>query len=150
MRFDGLELAPPEDFAVEEASLTLRAPAGPREPRMLQKQLPVRANLIVHRRRVGDAATLDLLAAEVTAELVSSVVGLEGLHRDPITYADGASGFVVGYEMPMREVAALRQFHALRLDDGVFTDVTLTVDSLTLNDRAKERWYQVLAATRLA
>lgn len=148
VRFDGLVFDPPADLRPEEALLTLRAPPGPSDPRLLQKQVPVRANLIVHRRRVGAEATLPLMVAEVSAELVSTVIGLRGLATEDIRFADGVVGVIVSFEFPMREVAAARQFHALRLDDGVLTDLTLTVDGLTLNDAAKKKWLDVLSSTR--
>lgn len=150
MRFDGLELTPPPDFQVEEASLSLRAAPGATDPRLLQKQIPIRANLIVHRRRVSAASTLSLLVAEVTAELASTVVGIRGLATEDIVFDDGQKGVVVGFEFPMKEVAAVRQFHALRLDDGIFTNLTLTVDGMTLNDAAKKRWWAVLTSARMA
>ncbi len=148
MRFDGLTFDPPADLAPEEATLILRAPPGPSDPRLLQRQLPVRANLIVHRRRVGPEATLPLMVAEVSAELVSTVTGLRALATEDLRFADGAPGVIVSFEFPMREVAAARQFHALRLDDGVLTDLTLTVDGLTLNDAARKKWFDVLASAR--
>ncbi|MBI2372424.1 MAG: hypothetical protein HYV07_00360 [Deltaproteobacteria bacterium] len=148
MHFDGLELQPPANFETEETILSLRAPPGPSDPRLLQKQIPVRANLIVSRKRVGPLATLPLLVAEVSAELVSTVVGLRGIANEEIRFADGVVGVIVSFEFPMREVAAARQFHALRLDDGIFTDLTLTVDGLTLNDSAKKEWLEVLVSAR--
>lgn len=146
MLFDGLELQPPADFQVEESMLTLRAPPGVSEPRMLQKQIPVRANLIVHRRRVGANATLALLAGEVTAELASTVIGLRNLTTEPIKFDDDRDGVIVAFEFPLRDVAGVRQFHALRLDGEIFTDVTLTVDGTTLNDAAKQKWLAVLTS----
>lgn len=148
MRFDGLSFDPPPELVQEEVILTLRAPPGPIESRMLQRQIPVRSNLIVHRKQVGANATLPLLVAEVSAELVSGVVGLKGLATEPIRYADGVEGVIVSFEFPMRDVAAARQFHALRLDDGVLTNLTLTVDGMTLNDGAKKKWFDVLASAR--
>ena len=148
MRFHGLSFEPPAELVAEEALLTLRAPPGPSDPRLLQKQIPVRANLIVHRRRVGAEATLALLSAEVSAELASTVVGLRGLASEELTFADGVRGVIVSFEFPMREVASARQFHALRLDGDTFTDLTLTVDGLTLNDATKNKWLDVLASAR--
>ncbi|MBI4816578.1 MAG: hypothetical protein HY791_09980 [Deltaproteobacteria bacterium] len=148
MRFDGLELSAPDDFVVEETTIALRAPPGPTESRILQKQFPIRPNLIMNRKRVGLGATLALLTAEVTAELASTIIGLRALATDEIRFDDGCEGIIVSFEFPMREVASVRQFHALRLDDGIFTDVTLTVDGMTLNEAAKAKWLTVLSSAR--
>lgn len=149
MRFQGLEISPPDDFAVEESSLTLRAPPGETESRLLQKQLPIRANLIVNRRHVGPEAPLAILTAEVTAELASSVEGLKDLKTESFTFVDNVEGMLVSFRFDFREAAAVRQFHALRLDDGVFTNLTLTVDGLKLDDRTKAAHMATLASARI-
>lgn len=148
MLFDGLQVDQPPEMVIEESMLTLRSPPGPSTPLALQKQIPVRPNLIVHRRRVGPNATMSLLVGEVSAELASTIIGMKGLATEQITYTDGKQGVIVSFEFPMREVASVRQFHALRLDDDVFTDVTLTVDGTTLNDAAKNKWRNVLLSAR--
>ena len=111
----------------------------------MQKQTPIRPSFIVHRREVGDTA-LELLAGEVTAELVASIGGLSALTTETLAYADGARGFIVSFDFAAAEVGTARQYHALRKDGGVLTTLTLTIDKLSLNDATKQKWLALLSS----
>lgn len=145
----GLRLVAP-DFVVDEVMISLRAPAPvAADPRVLRKQTAIRPSLIAHRRSVGSVATLELLTGEVVAELVSSIAGLSALTSESFSYDDAAIGTLVGFDFPAAEVGTARQYHALRLDDGVLTTLTLTIDALTLNDAGKAAWLKILSSTRI-
>lgn len=146
----GLNLDLPADFTVDEVMVSLRGASVSdlKDPRMLQKQHPVRPSLIVHRRHVGTEAALDLLCAEICAELINSVDGMQDLRTEPFAFDDGAQGSVVIFDFPARHGARVRQFQAARLDGPMFTTLTLTVDAVTLTDKLKETYFKSLASTR--
>lgn len=147
MRFAGLAIDTPADFTVDQAMISFRAPPPTAiEPRLLQKQTPIRPSLIVHRRDVGDAASLPVLAGEITAELVSSISGLSALTTESFAYADGAPGILVGFDFGADEVGTARQYHALRKDERILTTLTLTIDKLTLNEPTKTKWLKLLSS----
>lgn len=149
MHHAGLSLNAPPDMVIEQSMFALRAPPSAAvDARLLHKQTPIRTSLIVHRREVGAVATLEVLAGEVAAELVSSVSGLSGLVTEAFDYEDGAIGFLVSFDVAAAEVGTARQFHALRKDDTVLTTLTLTLDKLQLTDDGKRRWFDVLASAR--
>jgi hypothetical protein len=147
----GLRFDPPDGFLADEVMVSLRAPPPQLvDPRVLQKQVPVRANLIVHRRRIGDEADLELCAGEICAELVNSVVGMQSLTTERFAFDDGAPGMIVGFDFPAAEAATVRQYQALRIDDGVLSILTLTIDGARLNDDAKATWLKCLSSARPA
>ena len=148
MQHAGIRFDPPDDFVVDQVTFSLRGPApASGDPRVLQKQTAIRPTLIVHRRDVGAHAPLEILAGELTAELVTSVPGLSELASEEMRFSDGAPGVIVSFAFALDEVGTARQFHAMRKDGAVLTTVTLTVDKLALTDAAKERWLGVLAST---
>lgn len=132
----GLNFAPPKDFDVSEVMVTLRGPdtSALREARALQPQFPIRPNLIVHRRPAPDGAELDLLTAEMCAELLTTVDGIKDLKTDELTLADGAAGRLVSFDFPAGKAMTVRQFQAVRLDDAALWTMTLTLDSASLTD----------------
>jgi hypothetical protein len=147
MQHAGLRLEPPPDFVVDQVMFSYKGPAATAgDPRVLQKQTALRPTLIVHRREVGEAAALEILAGEITAELATSVPGLSELASEEMRFKDGAPGIIVSFAFALEEVGTARQYHALRKDGGVLTTLTLTVDKLALNDAVKERWLSVLAS----
>lgn len=147
MSLAGLSLTPPPDFVVDQTMITWRAPAPTQgDPRFLHKQAAIRPNLIIHRREVGANVPLEVLAGEVTAELVSSVPGLGALTSESFTFADGTLGIIIGFDFSAATLGSARQYHVLRKDGGVFTTMTLTLDKLTLNDAARARWMTFFAS----
>lgn len=148
MAIHELPFEAPAGFEVSEVMLTLKGPAVDDlvDPRMLQKQRAIRPNLIVHRRPIADAATLDLVVAEMCAELLTSIPSLQDLKTTPFTFADGAKGSVVQFDFAAGKAAAVRQFQAVRVDAGALVTLTLTVDHTTLNDATLARYMQSLAS----
>lgn len=144
----GLPFAPPEGWAVTEVMVQLKGPPVDelKDPRMMQSQYPLRPNLIVHRRQIPTGADLDMVAAEICAELVHSIEGMRDLSTNELAFADGHAGRVVQFDFPAGKAATVRQFQALRLDDDVLTTLTLTVDATTLNDERKDSYFQSLAS----
>lgn len=142
----GLQFTPPSEFAPDEFMVTMRGPpvGNLKDPRMPQKQFPVRPNLIVHRRVTGAAASLGLLCSEICAELVGSIPAMKDLHAEPFGFDDQATGMMVVFDFPAGK-ATVRQFQAMRLDNGVLTTLTLTVDSTTLTDALKAGYYRSMA-----
>jgi hypothetical protein len=144
----GLRFDPPDGFTADEAMLSLRAPPQDLvDPRALQKQWPIRPSLIVHRRGVGDTE-LELLAGEIVAELVNSIVGMQALTTERFAFDDGAPGMIVGFDFPAPQASTARQFQALRTDAGVLTILTLTVDGLRLTPPEKAKWLACLSSAR--
>jgi hypothetical protein len=147
MQHAGLTLDTPSDFIIDQTMVSFRAPPPTGgDPRVLQRQTAISPSLIVHRRFVGNEAALEILAGEVTAELVTSIDGLSALTTEAFSFADGAPGLLVGFDFGAEEVGTARQYHAMRKDGAVLTTMTLTIDKLTLNDAQKTRWLQVLAS----
>lgn len=146
----GLQLDLMPDFAVDEVMVSLRGPevGGLKDPRMLQKQLPVRPSLIIHRRVVGNSAALDMLVGEICAELISSINGMQDLRTEALAFDDGARGSMIVFDFPVSAGARVRQFQAARLDGPVLTTLTLTVDAVTLNDKARDAYLKSLASVR--
>lgn len=145
----GLKLDLLPDFSVDEVMVSMRGPSVQdlKDPRMLQKQLPVRPSLIVHRRIVGTAAALDMLVGEICAELIGSIQGMENLRTEPFAFDDGAAGTLIVFDFPV-SMARVRQFQVARLDGGALTTLTLTVDAVTLTDKLRETYFKALASTR--
>ena len=146
MRHGGLRFDPPADFTIDQTMVSLRAPPPTSgDPRVMQRQTAIRPSLIVHRRDVGDTA-LEVLAGEVTAELVASIGGLTGLSTESFAFTDGATGLIVGFDFAAAEVMSARQFHALRKDGPLLTTLTLTVDKLSLNEAGRAKWLTMLSS----
>jgi hypothetical protein len=143
----GLKLDTPNDFVIDQAMISFRAPAPTTgDPRVLHKQTPIRPSLIVHRRDAGAESDIGILAGEITAELVTSVPGLSALTTESFSFVDGAPGILVGFDFGAPEVGTARQYHALRVDGPILTTLTLTIDKLTLNEPTKAKWLGVLAS----
>jgi hypothetical protein len=147
MQIAGLTIDVPADLTPDQAMLSLRAPSPARpDPRVLQKQTSIRTSFIVHRRDVGAAAELGVLAGEVMAEFATSIAGLSALTTESLSFIDGAPGIIVSFDFGAVEVGTARQFHALRKDGSVLSTLTLTVDKLTLNEEKKAHWFSVLSS----
>jgi hypothetical protein len=149
MQHGGVRFTPPPEFTLDQTLVSMRAPpptAG--DPRVLHKQTAIRPSFLVHRRDVGDTP-LEVLAGEVTAELVSSIAGLSALTTESFTYDDNVDGMIVGFDFAAESVGTARQYHALRKDGRVLTTATLTVDGLSLNDVTKAKWLALLSSVVL-
>jgi hypothetical protein len=133
---NGLSFDPPAGFDVSEVMVTLRGPdtSALKESRALQPQFPVRPNLIVHRRARPEGAELDVLAAELCAELLTTIDGLKDLKTEEVTLADDVAGRLVSFDFPAGKAMTVRQFQVVRLDDQALWTMTLTIDSAVLTD----------------
>lgn len=127
--------------------LSFRAPAPDlKSPLLLNKQLTVRPNLIVHRRMVPTGSHLELLCGEICAELVSAIPGMENLSSSPLQFTDGGRGLLVAFDFPAGQDAKVRQFQAMRLDDGLFTTLTLSIDATLLTPELQAHYVQSLSS----
>lgn len=144
----GLSYEAPAGFEPVEVMVTLKGPPVDdlKDPRALQKQFPIRPNLILHRRGVQPGASVDMLCGEICAELVSSISGLSNLLTGPFSFADGAEGMLVSFDFPAGKAATVRQFQAMRLDGETFTTATLTVDASTWTDARQEQLFGSIAS----
>ncbi len=138
---DGLSVALPPGFALEESLHSLRATPSPSLERV-----PVRPNLIIRRRTVAQGAVLETLAGQLCAELAQSVPTLADLETSPFTFADGADGVLLAYRFASMADSVLRQYHALRLDELRLTTLTLTVNDKTLTEADRDGYLRCLAS----
>lgn len=143
----GLPFTPPEGWDVTEVMVQLKGPPVDdlKDPRMMQSQYPLRPNLIVHRRQMPAGADVDMVCAEICAELVHSIEGMKDLSTEALSFGDGTEGRVVQFDFPAGKAATVRQFQAMRLDEDVLTTLTLTVDATTLTDERKAAYFASLA-----
>lgn len=144
----GLAFSPPNGFEVSEVMVTLRGPdvSALREPRAMQPQFPIRPNLIVHRRPSPEGATLEMLTAEMCAELLTTIDGLQDLNTEALKFSDGEDGGLVTFNFPAGKAMTVRQFQAVRIDGAQLSTMTLTVESSTLNDAAWAGYQATLAS----
>ncbi len=148
---DGLTFRAPDGFEVEETMLSLRAPE-PRDlkdPRLMQRQLLTRPNLVVHRKRARPGADLATLAAETSRELADSITGLTGLDLAELAFEDGAPGVLLTYEFPATHAFNLRQYFAIRLDGGMATTLTLTTVAADVSEKTHQAYVNSLRSARL-
>lgn len=146
----GIVLDPPEGFVAEESMVSFRAPVASQltDPRMMQKQMPIRPNLIVHTRKVRDGQKLQDLVAEATAELMRSVPGLINLASSQLPFADAAVGTLLMFDFSAGDASTVRQYHALRLDGGMLTTLTMTVNALGLTESMQANHVALLASAK--
>ena len=114
-----------------------------KDPRAMQTQTAVRPNLIAHK-RPSQGADIEMLTAEMCAELLTSIENIEDLATDGLTFADGNEGRLVSFTFPAGKVMRVRQYQALRLDGETLTSLTLTVDGATLTDALLETYISSL------
>ncbi len=138
--------APPQ-FELSEVMVSFRGPdtAGLKEPRAMQRQFPIRPNLIMHRRPAPDA-NLEMLTAEMCAELLTTIDGIKDLSTEALTFADGAEGSLVSFDFPAGKAMTVRQYQAVRVDEGQLSTLTLTLDSSTLNETSWATYQKTLAS----
>jgi hypothetical protein len=163
LRIDGITFEPPAGFEPSETliTLTLPAPAAPPAP----GPRAVRPNLIVQSRAARPGAEIGLLAGEYMAELGQSVGGMKDLTSVPFEFDDGTTGVLLAYDFPMAPPGAahaaggappkpaaagggMRQYHALRLDEGRLTTMTLTVGTADLTPALGESYLKALASSK--
>jgi hypothetical protein len=64
-----------------------------------------------------------------------------------IFFDDGAPGAVIAFDCPVR-TAWLRQFQAIRLDDGRLTTVTPTANATRISDKDQEEYMTCLKSIK--
>jgi hypothetical protein len=142
----GLAFDPPAEFLPDEQLVSFRAPPPDlKSPMLLNKQLTVRPNLMVHRRPAG--GSIEMICGEICAELVSAIPGMDNLVTGHFAFADGVQGMLLSFDFPAND-ARVRQFLAMRIDNGMLTTLTLSVDGATLNEAAQKRYLGSLASAR--
>src|SRR5262245_33313452 len=115
-----LRFNPPAEFIEEEVLQTYRMPYVPglKEPRVLQAQVPVRPNLIVHRRKI-EAEDIADVAATICDQLMKSIEGLSEIATSELVFKDGVEGMLLEFSFPAVGNYSVVQMQALRIDAGV-------------------------------
>ena len=153
LEIHGITFEPPPGFAPEETMISLRAarkgakpaaapPLDPAAPR------PAEPSVIVHSRRARPGATVTGAAGDLVADLAKSIPALRNLSTVPFTFDDGEEGVLVAYDFPMPTREVLRQYHALRLDDGQLTQVTLTAVAAQITPQLADAYLKSLASAQ--
>ena len=142
----GLEFQLPEAYQPSETMITLRADAPDPGLPVMGRQLKVNPNLIIHRRPAPKDRAVEMIAGEMMAEMAASIADMENLTTEAFDFRDNVPGIIIGFDFGAGQHARLRQFHALRVDDGTLTTSTLTVDAQTLNDSNKAEYLAILAS----
>lgn len=144
---EGVLLDLPSGFAVAETSVTLRPVQlqGLSDPRRVQAQPPIQANLIARSRTVDPALTLEDASIQLTAELVNTMPGMAELQTVDFKFKDDARGYLVSFEIEVAPNLRVRQHHALRVDPGRVTHVTLTT-GLDTNPAVLDVYLQSIAS----
>ncbi len=147
-----LKFTPPAEFVEEELMTTWRAPYVPnlKEPRVLQRQMPVRPNLVVHRRTVGEQQNLAEVASTVCDELMQSIEGLSKIATSELVFEDGASGMLLEFSFPAVGSYEVVQLHAMRMDGGVLTSLTLCTEGSRITPEVHRRYRECLASATVA
>lgn len=144
-----LSIKPPEGFLQEEVVTSFRAAPPARDlkaPMAMQFQASVRPNLIVTRRAVERDSELTELMAGIAADLVRHIQGLSPLETTEFKFKDGTQGLLLKYSFPAHEKFSVLQFQAGRVDDGVFTTITLTTEPTRLSSDQTAQYLECIAS----
>lgn len=149
---NGISLAPPSDFVAEEVTASWRAPLDVdlKDPRAMQVQMPVRPNLIVQRRAVTNDKSVGELVGVVCADLQRHIDGISTIDTSAFTFDDGVEGLLIKYTMPAHKEFKLAQMQAARLDDKVFTTLTISTELSRLSDDVVASYLKSLASAAVA
>ena len=112
----------------------------------MQVQLPVRPNLIVQRRAVPNDKEVGELVAIVCADLQRHIDGISTIDTSAFTFDDGAEGLLIKYTMRAHKEFKLAQMQAARLDDHVFTTLTISTELSRLSDDVVEQYLKSLSS----
>ena len=104
----------------------------PTPPTMNQWASKPRANFVITRQLSDDSAT-DALA-EFLKHSAEGVPGLKIHAKDEVDFLDGGSGSSVTISFNGTPQIRLVQRHVFRKDDGVLTQIVLTVDCTRLDE----------------
>jgi len=146
-QMSSLTFNPPAEFIEEEVLQTYRMPyvSGLKEPRVLQTQVPVRPNLIVHRKKIGDEHVADV-AATVCDQLMKSIEGVSEIAASQLVFKDGAEGMLLEFSFPAVGNYSVVQMQALRIDAGVLTTLTLCTEMSRLTPQEHVRFRACLSS----
>ncbi|MEQ8277610.1 MAG: hypothetical protein RMA76_35500 [Deltaproteobacteria bacterium] len=146
-----LEITPPDGFIEEEIVTTWRAPLEKnlKAGLAMQFQAPVRPNLIATQRRVSNDTSLPELMSKVAADLLRHIEGLKLTDPIEFSFADGQTGLLLDYAMPVHGKFTVVQLQAGRLDGDVFTTLTISTEASRLDDDAKKHYLQMIAAAKV-
>ncbi|MFO0727491.1 MAG: hypothetical protein U1E65_27185 [Myxococcota bacterium] len=146
---NNLSLTPPEGFLQEEVVTSFRAAAPAKDlktPMALQFQASVRPNLIVTRRLTGEDQSLADLMSGVSADLMRHIQGLSPIESTEFSFKDGGRGLLLKYSFPAHERFSVLQFQAGRLDNGVFTTITLSTEPTRLKPEDTQAYLESIAS----
>ncbi len=139
----------PPEFELAETTMVFKIAEKPelRDPRVLQKQTPIRANLLI-KRSLGNNPPLTELAAELSQYLLKTVPGIVHLEAGPFVFTDGVEGYRSSYEFQPVPKIRLKQIHVLRVDAEGAMHFTLTVGT-DARPETIEQYMSCIGATRL-
>jgi hypothetical protein len=148
VRFPPLAFDPPAELAEEEWMSAWRVPYQPalKEPRALQPQLPVRPNLIVHRRRVDPDQEVQDAASVICEQLMKSIEGLSEIAVSELAFQDGVTGLLLEFSFPATSSYKVVQLEALRIDAGVLTTLTYCTEMTRLTPEEHRRFSAFLSS----
>jgi hypothetical protein len=146
-----LKFDPPAEYVQEELMTSWRVPYEPnlKEPRLLQTQVPVRPNLVVHRRRVDEEQNLADVASLICDQLMRSIEGLSQIATSELVFRDGVNGLLLEFSFPAMGNYRVVQLEALRLDGDVLTTMTLCTEMSRITADEQQRLRACLASATL-
>jgi hypothetical protein len=133
----GFSFEAPDAFKTEEMTVAMRGP-------LTQQQGP---SLIVQSRKARLGAKLEELGAEITAELVQSIAGMQDLTRTEFAFADGGKGLLLGYNLQTAG-GRLRQYFVMRLHGDRLCSMTVSAPQTGLNDTVAAQLMKAIASIR--
>lgn len=159
MRHDHLEFTPPPGFTREEATAVYVGPkeAGLDDPRIALRDqarsgrpdVAVRPNLVVRRFEAPRGADLGALATELVAKSLHNLgTDLREIESEVVPFDDGATGVLTTFRFPARKFL-LEQTHCFRIDEGVVTQLTLTLDPHQKGHLSRDEVVHVMTRTRV-
>jgi hypothetical protein len=143
LKVDSICFDPPAGFATLETTVSLRALGE-------GNGWAPRTSMVAHVTPARAGASLPELAGEMTADLTRGVPGMRDLTTAELQFRDGAAGILLAYTLSAGPAGSLRQYHALRLDEGRLSTLTLTVPVSTLNETTAQLYVEALASMRRA
>lgn len=124
-----------EDWEVRLQATFLR-PLVPAHPSLmgLQQVKSAQANIVVNRTST-ESEDPEVERGKFMAQVVKAVPNLE-VHSDAeeFTFTDKRKGVITTLSFPATAEIKLIQLHAFRIDDGVLTQIVVTVDEASSQD----------------
>ncbi len=138
MQIEGFQFQPPAGFRTEEVTMAFRMglPGSGPSPSLIVQSKPAR-----------QGAKLPELAAEILTELAQSVPKMRNASKAEFTFGDGGVGVLLAYNFDT-QTGELRQYFALRLDNGRLCTVTVTVPTKSLNESSAKTMLSAIASVK--